>query len=496
MRIKLPLSSRILTLAALISVVSMTAQVGINTTTPQDGSMLDITSSDKGILVPRVDIADLSTIAPITGGSTESLLVYNTNATTGPGFFYWDSSQWVGLNNSDDWKETGNAGTTPATNFVGTTDNVGLRFRTNNTERFEITNDGRFRATSTGSAASPLFAWSGDTDTGFFRPNTNQFGIVTNGVERLKIPSANQVHAMANGSNSAPFYTWNSDQDSGLYRSAADRINISAGGVEMVEFKEGGSGSEVVFNDGGDDTNFRVESANENDIIFVDANDDRLGLFTDSPAVDLHVAGNTTGVRIDAFSSTNDADNNGVDAAAIYVDANGNLTLEGPLTLNNMPEDNFTTFVPTAANIGSACGSFVSGAIYNTTITLTQDALIEVVYQIGVNITDAAGTPITDGDPRQYGTALFIDTNLVGYTSEAYTSAGSGNITSGTFFLNGNGYAQLSGVPAGTTYNVSVYGFVYGGETVAPPGMCDGDSVNGQFGGNVGTDRFQLILHH
>jgi hypothetical protein len=59
------------------------AQVGINTITPAAGSMLDITRSDKGMLIPRIDIANLSTIDPITGGSTESLLVYNTNTTTG-----------------------------------------------------------------------------------------------------------------------------------------------------------------------------------------------------------------------------------------------------------------------------------------------------------------------------------------------------------------------------------------------------------------------------
>ena len=43
---------------------------------------------------------------------------------------------------SSDWKITGNAGTVQATNFVGTTDNTGLSFRTNNTIRQTITNTG------------------------------------------------------------------------------------------------------------------------------------------------------------------------------------------------------------------------------------------------------------------------------------------------------------------------------------------------------------------
>ena len=75
------------------------AQVGIGTTNPAGGSLLDIESAEKGILIPRVDIADLSTQAPVTGDltSSESLLVYNTNTTTGKGFYYWDGTQWVAV---------------------------------------------------------------------------------------------------------------------------------------------------------------------------------------------------------------------------------------------------------------------------------------------------------------------------------------------------------------------------------------------------------------
>jgi hypothetical protein len=42
----------------------------------------------------------------------------------------------------DAWNLIGNAGTTTTTNFVGTTDNVGLSFRTNNTERMLLTATG------------------------------------------------------------------------------------------------------------------------------------------------------------------------------------------------------------------------------------------------------------------------------------------------------------------------------------------------------------------
>ena len=36
------------------------AQVGVGTTTPDASSILDITAADKGVLVPRVSLTDVS----------------------------------------------------------------------------------------------------------------------------------------------------------------------------------------------------------------------------------------------------------------------------------------------------------------------------------------------------------------------------------------------------------------------------------------------------
>ncbi|OCK44393.1 hypothetical protein BA195_06865 [Tenacibaculum soleae] len=75
--------------------VNLFSQVGIGTLTPSESSQLEITSNNKGVLIPRVNIDDLNTTAPITSQVVEeSLLVYNTNTVSGKGFYYWAENKW------------------------------------------------------------------------------------------------------------------------------------------------------------------------------------------------------------------------------------------------------------------------------------------------------------------------------------------------------------------------------------------------------------------
>lgn len=127
----------------------MRAQVGIGITSPNAG--LDINSTTTGLLIPRVSLTNLLIEAPVLnpqgGAIPTSTLVYHDglNAITA-GFYYWDSTQWVMLTTeeSNDWTITGNTGTSPATNFIGTIDNQDFVMRTNNTEKARIMSGGNF----------------------------------------------------------------------------------------------------------------------------------------------------------------------------------------------------------------------------------------------------------------------------------------------------------------------------------------------------------------
>ncbi|MGG9971103.1 tail fiber domain-containing protein [Ferruginibacter sp. SUN002] len=114
--------------------------VGIGTNIPDNSARLEIAATNKGLLIPRVSLTTLTDNATISAPAT-SLLVYNTNATVGVGYYFNSgtpaSPVWKKLLNTGDaggasgWGLTGNAGTTTA-NFLGTTDAQPIRFRINN----------------------------------------------------------------------------------------------------------------------------------------------------------------------------------------------------------------------------------------------------------------------------------------------------------------------------------------------------------------------------
>jgi len=122
--------------------------VGIGTATPHPSARLHIEDNARGLLIPNVALTATNVAAPVTSPAT-SLLVYNTaTAGTGatavtPGFYYWDGSQWVrlasgGAGGGNAWLLTGNAGTSPAVNFLGTTDAQPLVIRVNNAQTFQF----------------------------------------------------------------------------------------------------------------------------------------------------------------------------------------------------------------------------------------------------------------------------------------------------------------------------------------------------------------------
>lgn len=77
--------------------VCLNAQVGIGTVNPE--ASLDVSSTNSGILIPRVSLTGTNDNTTVATGNVTSMLLYNTATTADvtPGFYYWSSSKWEKL---------------------------------------------------------------------------------------------------------------------------------------------------------------------------------------------------------------------------------------------------------------------------------------------------------------------------------------------------------------------------------------------------------------
>ena len=138
----------IIVLLILLTGVSALAQnVGINATgaAPDGSALLDVASTTKGVLVPRMTQTQRNAITtPATG-----LLIFQTDNT--PGFYYYNGTAWVPLSGGGTgWLTTGNTGMVSGTNFLGTLDSQHLDIRTYGGLRARFTTKGQIETLNTG----------------------------------------------------------------------------------------------------------------------------------------------------------------------------------------------------------------------------------------------------------------------------------------------------------------------------------------------------------
>ncbi|MFI5220377.1 MAG: tail fiber domain-containing protein [Bacteroidia bacterium] len=117
--------------------------IGVNNPAPDASALWDMVSTDKGILIPRMTSAQRNGIASPANG----LLVYDN--TLGK-FYFFNGTIWLPIGGNLGWSLTGDAGTSPATNFLGTTDSQSLLIKVNNVQAgFLDDNDGVFLGRNT-----------------------------------------------------------------------------------------------------------------------------------------------------------------------------------------------------------------------------------------------------------------------------------------------------------------------------------------------------------
>lgn len=125
----------LIALAASSTLVHAQLKIGDNPTSIQKSSILELESTRQGLLLPRLaDTAAINLLTPPNGMiiflSTDQSLRLRSNGS------------WVKIADlsaaTSNWSLTGNSGTNPATNFLGTIDGQPLVVRTDNTERLRV----------------------------------------------------------------------------------------------------------------------------------------------------------------------------------------------------------------------------------------------------------------------------------------------------------------------------------------------------------------------
>lgn len=237
----------------------------------------------------------------------------------------------------------------------------------------------------------------------------------------------------------------------------------------------------------------------------------QVGIGTDNPQKELHVAGATSTIRIESLNSINEPTLNvAPKLAPLYVTGDGDLTLNPPGFNSgggagtNEPLNfliSIPNFVPNGpygdgtvvANDATITNSV--NQIVSVPFTSPQEALIEVRYAMTIDLSDQflpapAASTFNDISARAVRCYFYIDLNsdgldavelskIYGLHGEAYTSYGQGSV--GYAFIHGVGYGNI---PAGN------HSLVFFGET------ADGNNRETYVGFGGSSDYLKIRIYN
>lgn len=120
----------LLTTALLVLLLAAHAQVkiGNNPGTINSNSLLEMESTNKGFLPPRVALNSLSSVSPLSGTVPAGMLVYSAGGTLIDGYYYWNGTAWVmfAAGRANIVTKTANATLTKTETFVLASNNITL----------------------------------------------------------------------------------------------------------------------------------------------------------------------------------------------------------------------------------------------------------------------------------------------------------------------------------------------------------------------------------
>ena len=147
-----------------------------------------------------------------------------------------------------------------------------------------LTNNSSSSAPSTTAA----YMWWADTTNGVLKIRNSS----DNGwVELLQLDG---TLTLEDGSQTAPALAFRDDLNTGIFSSGADKFDITTGGVEKISISTGG----MSINDTGADFDVRIEGDTEQNLVYINAGLERIGMKTSSPDALLHLKDTVSPARV------------------------------------------------------------------------------------------------------------------------------------------------------------------------------------------------------
>lgn len=227
--------------------------------------------------------------------------------------------------------------------------------------------------------------------------------------------------ALENGSAGAPsLYFRGSGTDTGVYSPGTDQVAISTGGTQRVNFN---AATEVVFNDGGNDVDFRVEGDTKANLFKVDAG-------------------------LDAVSIDGTLSVSGAISASSSLTASGNLSSSGNLSVSGT--SSLTGLVTASAGVNGVLRQATSVAS-TSGVSIDFTSIPSWVKRISIQF-DEVSTSGTDAVIVQIGDSGGIEAS--GYAScgsfvatlGASTTAGATGIATGFVLFSSGGTGLRTGL--------------------------------------------------
>lgn len=295
-------------LIIILSSESLFAQTGIGTTTPDASALLDISSTTKGFLAPRMTALQRAAISSPAAG----LLIYQTDGTTG--YYYYNGTSWVQVGSasgasqwtttgSDIYYNTGKVGIGTSTPVSGLTliDNITIAPGKGLFQNIYYSTDWKFLGNGHGTAYYQNA--SGDLIFSYFGNNTDGAGLTATEINLMALTTAGNV-GIGTSSPTAKLHL------AATTKTAALKID----GDAFLEFGAGVSGKDVSAGKMG----YQVFSSDALDIVGA-------GTSTANRKIKFWAEAGTTfsgQVVSTLFSGTGDSD------GGIYSSADGTLNIK------------------------------------------------------------------------------------------------------------------------------------------------------------------------